>query len=233
MNKLAKIHPEDLADYLEMTHFHNARRFLKTLHDEKAAEVFASLQIQYQTKILEDIESERGAMLISLVDPDEAVDVLLTLTKERRSTILSLLKSEKQKELYTLLNLSDSPVGNLMTTEFLLIPCTLTMRDVLQKIKKDTEDFSSLHTIYISNNSGHLVGVLSLHELLLMKQDVPIYKYMIQHPIYIQLTTPMEIVVKKMFRYKLSTIPVIDNNKKMLGIVTTDDISDIILKKIV
>ena len=207
------------------------RRFLRTLKSKKAAEVFASLQVNYQIKVLETLEPEISAQILTLMDPDETVDVLLAIPENKRQLILALLHEDKQKELLELLKLSSTPVGNLMTTDFIYVHSNLTVKDTFAVIKKDAIDFSFLSCIYIVNDSDHLVGVLSLHELTMQNLDTSLYKCMVQNPITIQLTTPVDIVVKKLLRYRLSALPVTDNKKKILGIVTIDDVSDIILTK--
>ena len=102
----------------------------------------------------------------------------------------------------------------------------------MAKIKKETADFSFLPKVYVINPDNQLVGVFSLHELLLQDPDVPIYRFMSQNPIVIHLTTPIEIVLKKMLKYKLSSLPVVNKNKRIVGAITSDDISEYMLDQL-
>jgi magnesium transporter len=104
--------------------------------------------------------------------------------------------------------------------------------ETIDKIKKETVDFTYLNTVYIVNEKDELVGVFNLHELLLQDKETPVYKFMIQHVIVVHLTTPVEIAIKKMLKYKLNALPVIDEDKKLLGIVTFDDLASVILGKL-
>lgn len=230
--KLAQIPPEDLADYLEMTNTINARRFLKKLTAKQAAEVLESLNINYQTALFEDYEPDTAAKLINLIDPDEAADILLTINKKKRDAIMPLLPEKKQKELTTLLDLSSTPMGEILTTEYVSVKPTDTARDVEQTIRDATQEFSSLQTVYVLNDEQHLVGVFTLHELLLQPSDEPVVSFMVQNPSIAHLTTPIELVAKKMLRYKLYALPVIDKYKHLLGVVTMDDISEYLLGKV-
>src|SRR3989344_3245779 len=115
--KLEKIRPEDLADYLEKTNVINARRFLKILDTEKAAEVIGNLNINYQTALFKNFQTEKAAKLISFLDPDEAVDVLLTLSKKKREEVLEKLSPKIKENILHLLELSKKPIGTLITTE--------------------------------------------------------------------------------------------------------------------
>lgn len=230
--KLERILAEDLADYLEMTTTRNIHRFLGTLEEKKAAEVVGNLNLNFQTALFQEIKPTHAARLLGLIDPDEAADILLTLPSRRRETILALLSEEKQEELKHLLRLSTTPTGNLLTTEFITVSSNARTRDIINKIRKETADFSFVSTVHVLNDNQQLVGLFSIHELLLQKADTPSYRFMTQNPAVIHLTTPIEIVAKKLFRYKLSSLPVIDNHKRMLGMVTVDDISEYVLGKI-
>ena len=95
--KLEKIRPEDLADYLEKTNVINARKFLKILDTEKAAEVIGNLNINYQTALFKNFHTDKAAKLISFLDPDEAVDVLLTLSKKTGRSVGKIKPKDKRK----------------------------------------------------------------------------------------------------------------------------------------
>ncbi len=230
--KMEMIRPEDLADYLEKTNLINTRKFLKILDTEKAAEVISNLNINYQTALFKHFRAEKAARFLKYIDPDEAVDVLLTLSKKKQAEILNYLDDNSKNNILKLLELSKNPIGSLITTEFLTVAPNESIRVVIDKIKKETIDFSTLDYIYVVNKKSELVGVFSLFDMLVQDLDTPVYKFMTQNVIVVHLTTPEEIVIKKMFKYKLYALPVIDDNKKILGIITLDDLSEKIIKKL-
>ncbi len=230
--KLAKIHEEDLADYLEMTNAHNVHKFVSTLDLKKAAEVLESLTVNYQVEVFQRFDHAKGAELIDCIDPDEAVDILLALDRNKRDKIMKRLPTEKQQELHQLMTFSRTPVGKLMTSEFFAVPSNFTAKEVIREIKKQTHDFSSFSAIYVLNRDDQLVGVFSPHELLMQDSDAIVYKFMLPEPIVALLTTPVEVIIYKLLKYNISAIPVINREKKVLGIITIDDVSEIVLKKI-
>lgn len=230
--KLHKVKPEDLADYLERTNVINVRKFLKILDTEKAADVISNLNINYQTSLFKSFRPEKAARFLSFIDPDEAVDVLLTLPKSKRENILELLEDKIKTDILKLLELSKNTIGGLITTEYICVKSNESVREVIDKIKKNTFDFSTLDYVYVTNKQEELVGVFSLHEILLQNLDTPVYKFMTQNVIVIHFTTPEEIVIKKMLKYRLYALPVIDEKKHIQGLITLDDLSSIILKKI-
>lgn len=222
--KLNKVRPEDLADYLEKTNVINARKFLKILDTQKAADVISNLNINYQTSIFKNFRPEKAAKFLSFIDPDEAVDVLLTLSKKKKEEIIKLLDLETRAKILHLLELSKNPIGSLVTTELIVVESEYTVRQTIDKIRKETISFSSLDYVYVINKSNELVGVFSLHELLMQDLDTPVYKFMTQNVIVIHFTTPKEIVIKKMLKYKLYALPVIDEKKQIQGLITLDDL---------
>ncbi len=230
--KLEKIRPEDLADHLEKTNILNVRKILKLLDDKKVAEIINYLNINYQTALFRYFRPEKATKIISLIDPDEAVDILLTCSKKKREEILNMLDDKKKKELTHLLSFSKTSIGGIMTTEYITVSPEDTVIEVIKKIKKEAADFYFLNYIYVVNKEKQLVGVFNLHELLINELNTPVYKFMIQNIIVIHLTTPQQIALKKMLKYKLAALPVIDKEKYLLGIVTIDDLGEIFLNKI-
>ncbi|EKE13747.1 MAG: MgtE intracellular region [uncultured bacterium] len=230
--KLEKIRPEDLADYLEKTNVINARKFLKILDTEKAAEVIGNLNINYQTALFKHFQVAKAAKLITFLDPDEAVDVLLTLSKRKRDEVIEKLTPQIKAKIIYLLELSKEPIGSLLTTEYLTVGPEDTVRQVIDAIKNEAKDFSSLYCIYVVNKEKQLTGVVSLHEILRQDSDTPLYKFMTQNLIVIHLTTPIEIAMKKFLKYHLSSLPVTNQEKRMEGIVNFDDITNYVLERI-
>ncbi|VVA43670.1 conserved hypothetical protein [Candidatus Roizmanbacteria bacterium] len=230
--KLEKIRPEDLADYLEKTNVINARKFLNILDTEKAADVIGNLNISYQTALFKNFHIDKAAKLISFLDPDEAADVLLTLTKKKRDEVIGKLNPHIKDKILHLLDLSKEPIGALLTTEYLTVYPEDTVRQVIEKIKNEAKEFSSLYSIYVVNKEKQLTGAINLYEILREDLDVPLYKFMTQNLVVIHLTTPIEIAMKKFLKYHLSSLPVINQEKRLEGIVNFDDITNYVLDRI-
>jgi CBS domain-containing protein len=230
--KLEKVRPEDLADHLEQTNIVNVKKILNILDEKFAAEVIGNLNINYQTTLFKHFSPEKAAKVIAFIDPDEAVDILLTLPKQKREQIIELLPPKKKHDVMYLLHLSKTPIGELITSEFITVRSDETARQVLDRVKKDTNEFSHYIYVYIVNNQNQLVGVCNLHELVLQPLEAPVYKFMIQNVVVMHLSTPEEIAIKKLLKYKLNALPVIDENKHILGIVTLYDVAELILKKL-
>lgn len=231
-NRLSRLMPEDLADHLENISMRNVTRVLDLMDETLAARVVENLNITYQQSLFKVFAPQRSAKLIEHMDPDDAVDILLSLSLRRRATIIAHISAAKQKQLEKLLSLSKTPIGGLITPEFFTASPEAMALKIRQQIQKETQNFSALFYVYAVNKSGHLLGVANLHELLLQPNDMPFYKFMNPSLVVLHLTTPVEIAMKRMFKYKVEALPVIDDDKKILGIVTVDDLAESILQKL-
>lgn len=232
MEKLESFHPEDLADYLETTDIQNMIKTLDLVDKEFASEVIAELNLNYQIAIFEQIGIRKTLKILELMDPDEAVDVLLQFRKNKREKLLSSLPKEKQTELMGLIEMSQTTVGQYMTSEFLYVYKDETVTQINKKVKKYTEDFDFLFYIYVVNKQQQLIGVFSLHELLLQKANTKAHKFMHRNIVLAYLNTPIQTVIKRMITYKFYGLPVVGRDKKLVGTILLDDIDEILLDEL-
>jgi len=231
--KLKKLRPEDLADYLEQTSLGNIQKVLRLLDEKMAAKVIGDLNINYQIGLFRRMPPKKAASILDLIDSDEVVDILFFLSRKKRQEIIGFLSKEQQKKVNYLLNFHQTgKIGDFLSLEYLAVYSSKTVADIKTLIKKETADFYSLNYVYVINEIRQLIGVFSLHELLLQDDTNFVYKFMNQNLITVYLTTPIEIALRKMIKYKLSALPVIDKDKKILGIITIDDLSGKLYEKL-
>lgn len=224
--KLRKIHAEDLAEHLEHANIQNVLRSLRVMEPELSARVIADLNVDYQREIFRRFSAEHAGEILSLIEADEAVDVLLSLETERKEEILKYIKKGKKGPILHLLHLAKTPIGHLMSTEYVTVTSDMTVREILDRVKKETGDFSELLYVYALNKDEQIVGVETLHELLLQKLDTPFYKIMNQNLILGRLTTPKEIALRRMVKYSIYALPIVDDDRKLLGIVSLQNIAE-------
>ncbi len=229
---LERMRPEDLADYLEKTNIKNVNKIITDLSDEYAADVIEDLNVNYQTALFKRFAPEKATKIIDLLEPDEAVDILLTLPREKRVEILEGLEKTKHEELRELMKYSKTSVGKLINPDFISIESEITASEALSQVKEALPDEPFSKYIYTVNKEGILVGVFELHNLLIQQSDTPVYKFMEQDVVVAHLTTPQEIALKRMLKYKLYALPVVGDNKKMIGVVTFDDMIEDIEEKL-
>ncbi|HSD98481.1 MAG TPA: CBS domain-containing protein [Patescibacteria group bacterium] len=224
--KLKKLHPEDLAEHLEHANIQNVLRSLKVMDEEMSARVIADLNVDYQREIFRRFSPQHAGEILSLIEADEAVDVLLSLENERREEIVKFIEKDKKKAILHLLHLAKTPIGHLMSTEYVTVSSNMTVKEVLERIKKESADFSELEYVYAINKDEQIVGVETLHELLLQKPDTPFYRIMNQNLILGRLTTPKEIALRRMIKYSIYCLPIVDENRKLLGVVSLQNVAE-------
>lgn len=226
--KLQNMRPEDLADHLEQTNEMNIKKFLRLLDKDFATEVISNLNINYQRDLFRTWNADKAAGIISKMETDIAVDILLALSKKKREDVLKLVDLNKRESIMRLLSLTRTPISKRLSSEYFIVQPTETPRDIMQKIRKEAIEYDTLDYVYVVNQKKQLIGACNLHELIVQKDDTPIYKFMSQNLIEVHLKTPLEMVIYKIIKYRLHAVPVVDSNKELIGIIPFDNISDII-----
>ncbi len=226
IDSLERMRPEDLADYLEQTNIRNVNKVVTSLDEEYAADVIEDLNANFQSALFRRFSPEKAAKLIELIDPDDAVDILLTLPKEKRKEILEALPERKQKKLISLLKLSNTAIGQLITTDFIYIEPSATVQQTIEVVKEKAKGIEFAMYIYVLSEDNQLTGVFKLAELFRQDPHMVISNFMEQDMIVVHLTTPLDIAIKRMLKYKMYALPVVDANKQMLGIITFNDVAE-------
>jgi len=228
--KLQKIRPEDLADYLEQTNMDNIGHVLRTFTLEHAGEVLNNLNLNYQVEFFKRTELKEAARFMSHMEPEEAADILVALPKKKHEEMLELLNEPIRKQIKHLLSISVSPVGDIVSTEFLSVDSNSTAKEVIKLVKDVGSDFGEILYVYFLNTEKQLVGVSSLKSVILQNPESPAYKFMRPQIEVASLSTPVSVVWRKLLKYKYYVLPVVDKNRQMIGLVKLDDVSELINK---
>ncbi|MBI3385457.1 CBS domain-containing protein [Candidatus Gottesmanbacteria bacterium] len=224
--KLTRIPPEDLADHLERLSLKNLTKILDILPEHYEAEVIQNLNISFQQTLFRRFRTTHAMAVLSRIDPDEAADILLALPDKKREEILKLMPPDKAEPIHNLLNLSTTPIGDLITTNgYITVSPTQTARSVMTQIRAKSSEIPYLYYVYAVNKANELVGVCNLYELFIQNADTPMYKFMTQNVVVLHLTTPLELAIKRMIKYKVFALPVVDNHRRILGVVIVDDLT--------
>ncbi len=224
--KLKRLKPEDLAGHLDTISIRNVKRIINLFEDSYAAEVFSNLSVFTQSSLLRTFLPAKSASIVAHLETSEAVDALITLRRSERDKIISLLDPRHQHEIKRLMGLAKTPVGHVVSNQFLTVKPQDTASSILNKVRNARNDIDDIRYVYVVNNENQLIGIFTLYELIIEKSDTPAYKFMIQNPIVVQLATPKELVIRRMNKYKLNSIPVVTEKRHMLGIVDLLDLLD-------
>jgi len=255
MQKDRKILIENIKRLLRRDALTHLRKIVNKTHAVDLAVVFSSISLQNQRKLfdmMEDIE-EKGFLLTKLEDDkflsfiegmelddiveileempsDDVADLLGKLPDEKADAILQKMKSGSE-EIEGLLRYGDETAGGIMTPDFIALSEDITAKQAIELIQKEHQDVEMPFYLYVVDEYGKLTGVSSLRQLVVVPPDTPLKKFMTTDVLSVQTDMDQEEVAKIVARYDILAVPVVDSANKLVGMVTVDDVIDIIRKE--
>ncbi|MCB9025147.1 MAG: magnesium transporter [Bdellovibrionaceae bacterium] len=225
----AKTHEADISTILEG--FEPGERFdLFRMEPsiEKQSETLSHLKPEIQKEILSCLTNQEILRLVDLMDSDDAADMLGQLPEAEANAILSKMKKEDSDGVADLMGYPEDSAGGIMSSDYLALNQNLTVSDTIKNIQEEDEDIGVAFYIYVVNDNEQLVGVLSLKTLLLSKKNETLKDLMFTDVISVTVDTDQEKVAKVVEHYDFLSVPVVDQNNRLVGIITVDDIIDVI-----
>ena len=226
---LAELHPADLASIIDQLAPRDRAGVLASLDDEAVADALEEMEPDTQVEVMEDLEPARAADILEEMSPDDAADLVADLSDEAREEILALMERDEAAEVQELLGYPEESAGGIMTTEFVAVPATLTAARTIDRLRELEPDAETIYYVYVTDDDGRLVGVLSLRDLIVAPPNTPISKVMIPEPVAVGVLADQDEVAQVVARYNLLAVPVIDDDGRLAGIVTVDDAMDTML----
>jgi magnesium transporter len=228
-----ELHPADLADVVELLPSERVPLFLAALPRERAADVLEYLNEELRAEILEQMSARQAAELVTEMTPDDRADTieeLSELSEEHAEEVLSEIPSEARKETEQLLKYDPDTAGGLMTTEFVSVPGDTSVEDALDRVRAlaRTGRREAMYAIYATDSAGRLVGVLSLRELLAAAPGARISDIAWTEVVSLGPNADREEVARLTSNYDLVAIPVVSESGHLMGVITVDDVIDVI-----
>ncbi len=226
---LDKTHAADIAailqelDASERTYVLNLR-----LSIEKKSEIVSHLDEDVEKEDVQLLEKEQVIEIVEQMDTDDAADLLGNLPEEESQTILDSMTGDEKQDVADLMKYAEDTAGGLMSSDYLAYEQNLTVSDVIQKIQGDENEASATFYIYVIDDVGRLSGVVSLKEIILSKPRQTLKEIMTMEVISVRLEIDQEDVSKIVERYDFLSVPVVDDNNILMGVITVDDIIDVI-----
>ncbi|KIP21690.1 Magnesium transporter mgtE [Anoxybacillus ayderensis] len=225
-----KLHPYDRAKFYVEQSPEVRKRMYEYLSPAEMAEIFDHLDIEEdEYKIyLSEMDPMFVAQMLAHMYADNAADVLNELDKNEVANYLTIMDDEAAKDIQGLLHYKEYTAGSIMTTEYIAIHANQTVRSAMQILKREAANAETIYYLYVVNEQRQLVGVLSLRELLTSDDDAMIHDVMNDQVVSVLVDEDQEDVARKMQNYDFLALPVVDANNHLLGIITVDDIVDVI-----
>jgi magnesium transporter len=226
---LEEIHDEDLADLLEQLDDEEAMILLEQLEPDRAADVFERLDESEQAELVERFGAERLGPIVNEMAPDELTDLVAELPDPVGNRLLDTVHPETAAEIEELLAWPEDTAGGLMTTEFLAVSPRLTVNEVIEEVRRQAEEAETVYYVYGLDPGDVLVGVASLRDLILADGRTPFAEVMNERVITVAPETDQEEVARTLRKYDFTAMPVVDKDRKMLGVITVDDVIDVMV----
>lgn len=226
---LGRMHPADIAKIIVHLSSPKEKRevFELVRGESKRGQVLSELDTDSITQVLADLLQSDIAWLIKDLAPDDVAYILGVLPEERAKEILSLMRTEDSTEVADILKYPKDTAGGIMTTEFFALSEDATAQDAIRRLQQAT-DAEMVFYIYVTDKDEHLVGVLSLRQLLTVPPETPLKNIATREVISVSVDMDQEEVARQVASYNLLAIPVVDKEGVLVGIITVDDVVDVI-----
>ena len=222
--RLAKLHPADIADILEDLAPDEREAVFETLEEGVAAGALEELEPKVQKAVLESLDSDRAADIVEEMEPDAAADLLADLSDERTEEILVQMQPEERQEVTDLLEFKENSAAGRMTTEFIALPVTATANEAIDTMRKFEGRMENMSTVYLTDSHGTLAGAVPLVKIVLAPPTTPLLA-LAQEPLISCHEDTKEKEFAELFdKYNLLTLPVIDDHNQLIGVITPDDV---------
>jgi magnesium transporter len=220
---LAEVDPHDAADILEALEDEDAADLISGLETEEAADVLDEMHPGAAADLIEEMPPAAAARLVGRMEADQAADLIGELDPEARADVVAQLDPAVAAEVIPLLAYAPDSAGGLMTTQSASLPVGMTTGEAFEALRRLQETIENLSYVYIVDDSGRLVGVLSFRELVFARPGVGLDQAMIPNPVRVRTDTDREVVAELIQRYNLFALPVVDSGDRLLGIVKVEE----------
>jgi CBS domain-containing protein/sporulation protein YlmC with PRC-barrel domain len=231
-DRLAKLHPADIADIVEELAPAEREAVFETLDEEVAAEALEEVHPKLQKSIVESLDSDRAADIVEEMDPDAAADLLGDLSKETSEEILEEMEPEQREEVEELLEFEENTAAGRMTTDYMALSANAKVADAIEILRNFEGGIETVSTIFLVGENDKLVGAVPLQKLVLATADTPL-RSLSADPVVSCHAGASEKEVAELFdKYNLFALPVVDDAGRLTGVITADDVISLLRSKL-
>jgi CBS domain-containing protein len=230
--KLARLHPAEVADLVEAASHSEGEEILAAVRAdaEREADVFEELDEQHQVEFIDEMSDEDAAALLARMESDDAADLINGLDESRRETIVSLLPGVQQRRVRSLLGYDPTTAGGLMSPDFICIYTQATREEALDRLSRATGPAEALAWIFVMNQHQRLKGAIQVVDLLRAEPGLTAGE--IAEPgRQVRPEAELEEVARLMTDFDLTVVPVVDDDQRVLGVITVDDVLEVVLPR--
>lgn len=223
------LHSYEQSEYFEISDDDVRQKMYRFLSPEEVSEFFENLEIDEEDyeALFETMNATYASQVLEQMSYDNAVDILNQLSKKKIASLLMLMNREEAKEIKALLHYDEDTAGGIMTTEYISLTINTPVHEALMRVKDQAPDAETIYVIFVVDEDKKLVGVISLRDLIIAENDAYIEDIMSERVISANVADDQEDVAQTMRDYDFIAMPVVDYQNHLLGIITIDDIVDV------
>jgi len=221
-------HPGDLVDLIEDLEIEEQVELMHRLSSEDASLVLQEMEDFEQAEIIRNLDQDRVKEILTNLASDDAADLLGKLTPEETEEMLQLIDQEEEPvDFGSLLKYPEESAGGIMTTEFISLPADIPVEDAIERLREIAPEAETIYYVYVVDEEGRLIGVLSMRDLIAASDGTLLKSIMRTNVISVNAALDQEEVARVVSKYDLLAVPVIDDQDRLLGIITVDDVIDV------
>ena len=225
------LHPARTADFMEGLTPAESWEVLSHTNLATRVEIFSYFSLEKQVEMMETLDREEMGRLLGDLPADDRVDLLEEVDAQVARELMPLVPAEERRETLRLQSYPEYSAGSVMTTEVARLSENLTTAQALEKVRKWAEDAETIYYLFVVDDQDHLRGVISFRELVFSPPDVKIGDLMERNVICVEASHDSEEVAQKLAKYDMLAIPVVDEENLLVGIITHDDILDVVVEE--
>lgn len=223
----SELHPYEQAVFFMEQEYNNRMQIYAYLSPKEMSEIMENIDLQHTEKYITEMDSNFASMIFESMAVDDAVDILQELTKDEVASFLTIMEHEAANEIKALLHYEEKTAGSIMTTEYVSFIENKTKKTTLEEMKEMAPDAETIYYTYVLDENKKLSGVLSLRNLIVADDDEVVGDIMSNNVVSVPVGMDQEEVAKMMRDYDFLALPVVDFQDHLLGIITVDDILDV------
>jgi magnesium transporter len=230
VNLLTKLRPVDIAQILgQLPQYERETIFYALVRNDltKAAEALSEMETDRAVALLTTLDRDDTSRLLQELPSDDAALLVAEMPEQLREELLDTMKVEHSTDVQELLGFADETAGRIMTPDYFALDEEMTVSEAVSSLQRRSEEFEMAFYLYVVDLRNHLLGVVSLRQLLLNPPSTPLRKIMISDVIKVTTDTDQEEVARMVATYNLLAVPVVDEENKLVGIITVDDVIDV------
>jgi magnesium transporter len=228
---LERMHPADLADIVEELSPDDREAIFETMDSEAAADALSEVEPDIQASILESLEPEKAADIVEEMSPHEAADILAELEEQTSEDILEEMEQEPKTEVEELLEFREDSAGGLMNTEYVALPENVTVAEAMEALKAHEEILETLNTLFLVNKDEQLTASIPLARLFIATGATPLKDLGADTLIRVDVAEKQNRITELFDKYNLVTLPVVDEEGKLVGAITADEVISLLRQK--